>query len=294
MVAAVRDAGFGEHASLRERVAAAEAAGAAEAAEAAARAEAEALRERATGQPAAAAADHALHSTPGQREGMAPLSCGRDSFAALQARLGRLNRGMYAGTKLNDGDGMRHRVPILTDFESWAAANTDVARYLPRIDACEFHCAAACYPPAAPPAPVPIVHDLAAFLHAYRTSVWYMGPPHAWRDTALEADLAAGRVEALLTHGTMTHVLAPAVAVAVDACIDDHEYVSTDFLHFGPINGCVYSTTRVPKIGIRSEAGTPRGRAAQHVVVCAAACVCHLVAGFTGLTRARKNAFDLT
>ncbi len=93
MVAAVRDAGFGEHASLRERVAAAEAA---------ARSEAEALRERATAETAAA--DHALHSTPGQREGMAPLSCGRDSFAALQARLGRLNRGMYAGTKLNDGE----------------------------------------------------------------------------------------------------------------------------------------------------------------------------------------------
>jgi hypothetical protein len=62
----------------------------------------------------------------------------------------------------------RHRVPIQSDFASCAVGNPAVAQllYLPRLDACEFYCAADdCYPPEAP---VPIVHDLGAFLAAYR------------------------------------------------------------------------------------------------------------------------------
>ncbi len=178
-----------------------------------------------------------------------PLNCGADSFAALRARLDSITTDIYAGTLVGPDIPREQRlktfprtkIRIQSDLRSWASSST-LARTLPLIDACDFHCSRDCWPVPAPRAPAPLVFDPVAYAASYDTSWWWNGRMEWWRgrvNATLRDELRAGRTDGLLTFpevifdGTV-----PQVAIAVDACVDHHGYLSTDTLLFEPLHGC--------------------------------------------------------
>ena len=172
-----------------------------------------------------------------------PTSCNASSFVGLWAAINNITTDVYNGSY--EGPWVprlerlkafpRLKLRVVSDLHTWAAGHPAHAHLLPRIGACAFHCTPDCWPPLPPPAPVPIVHDPLLYARAYNTSWWWA----ARRDEALLDALYAGRFSALLTYGAMVNnATVPEVGIALDACIDHVGYVSTDTVHFEPLNGC--------------------------------------------------------